>query len=73
MDLVMKMVGEMMDGLYGPKFCTHCGKVQPVRTYEVQGSQKNSYDGTTVTSSFIGSRVCSVCYHEIDADKGGVR
>jgi hypothetical protein len=60
-----ELVAEMLNKLYGPKYCAYCDAVQPVQTYELDGSKFTRIDGTIVTSGFTGTYVCTVCYHTI--------
>lgn len=57
---------ESWQAIYGPKFCKHCEKVQPIRVYELAGTRKSSFDGSCLTLSFDGSRECAVCHTRIE-------
>jgi hypothetical protein len=54
-------------GLYGPKWCEHCQKTQPVQTYKLAGSDWSKSEGMTYTAGFTGSHVCLVCMRPIKA------
>jgi hypothetical protein len=64
-DLIDKAVSEVTQALYGPRFCPHCQKVQPVQTFKLEGSDTIETNGTKVTIGFTGSHVCTVCHRSI--------
>jgi hypothetical protein len=57
---------EIINKLYGPKFCTACGKVQAVCIFQLQGTTFSKVEGTTFTHGFTGSYVCGVCNKPIE-------
>jgi hypothetical protein len=72
-EMIEKKVGELNYGLYGPRFCDHCQKVQPVQTYKLAGSDfmhaENSPGSYKVVVGFTGSHVCTVCYRTIEVNR----
>ena len=64
-DLIQEKIKEINQKLYGPRHCNHCDKVQPVHTYVLAGSQKNTVEGQTLNVSFTGSYACAVCMNVV--------
>lgn len=56
---------EIYDKLYGPKFCAHCNKVQPIIVHKLGGSDYVRKEDMKITVGFTGSQTCSVCYRPI--------
>jgi len=69
---ITESVKKLNEGLYGPRYCQKCDKVQPVHTYEKMGTHFTKMEGTTLTEGFVGAHVCTVCHTTIgseDSDK----
>lgn len=64
-DFASGAVRQMIEGLYGPKFCDKCQKIQPVQTYKLQGSDFDKMEGMVYTQGFTGAHVCTVCHSVI--------
>ena len=72
--LIDEKVRELNQNLYGPKYCDHCQRIQPVQTFKLEGSDTMRSEGMTVTAGFTGSQVCTVCHHTVrtgSVDAGG--
>ena len=55
-------MAELIEKIYGPKFCNRCGKVQDVEVYILAGSENiNMVGHYQVKLTFTGSKVCRVC------------
>lgn len=67
-DLANNFIKELTDGLYGPKHCKHCNKIQPIIVYKLDGSDYTKSEGMVVTVGYTGSQVCSICYKTIETE-----
>jgi hypothetical protein len=59
-------VHEIIMKLYGPKYCEHCQKVQPVITHVLEGSDYVKTSVVELKAGFTGSQTCSICYRIIE-------
>lgn len=70
MEGLSQSISDMILGLYGPKFCAHCQKIQPVNTFVLAKSEwtESETDGEKriMRSGFIGSYQCRVCMRTIE-------
>jgi len=65
-DEISNIMARVNEDLYGPRYCAHCQKVQPVRTYKLEGSDFTKGDSVKFTVGFTGARVCDVCLRTIE-------
>lgn len=56
---------ELNEQIYGPKFCPHCEKIQPIQVFELEGSRKTWSEGMKFYVSFQGDKVCTVCHKSV--------
>lgn len=57
---------DLMNKVYGRKYCTTCGGEKPVYTFVKDGSWRTSMKDTTLQISFTGAQICTVCYGRIE-------
>lgn len=60
---------ELMNQIYGPKFCKHCDSFRPINVYILAGTFKTKMNGTELTASYEGSKICRTCYNFIEDEK----
>lgn len=61
-----RIVSDLLDKIYGPKFCARCNQVQPVNVVVLAGSEWSELDGTVYKHHFTGSYQCRVCLNTIE-------
>ena len=64
--LIDPIVEKMFTKLYGPKYCGKCEETQPIYVFQLDGSEELELNDSILTQSFMGSRVCRVCGHDVD-------
>jgi len=64
-DAEAKILREVNEKLYGPRYCANCDKVQPVETFKLNGSDTTRMEGTKLIVGFTGAYVCTVCHKAI--------
>lgn len=62
MSEIEKVVLDVTEKLYGPRFCAHCSKVQPVK---LEGSDTFEQEGMRIKIGFTDTYVCQVCLKPI--------
>ena len=68
-DGISSAISNMILGLYGPKFCPKCNRIQPVNTFVLAKSEwfEGGYpESTTASAGFTGGYQCRVCLRPID-------
>lgn len=65
-----RAMDDLVNQIYGPKYCEHCKKEQPVTVYVLRGTENFKTNGSKLNFSFTGTRVCTVCFNTVEAEHG---
>lgn len=65
---IERVLQQANERLYGPRFCKNCGRIQPVQTFKLEGSDFFKVDPENrmkMNIGFTGTHVCVVCHSTI--------
>lgn len=65
-DILFKARMELMEKIYGPKYCKNCKKIQPMLVAVKAGTERMTGTAGNLTYEFIGHRQCNVCGKGVD-------